>query len=530
MLESLLFIALVIIICIAFNKFSKEMGVPMLLTFIILGMLFGTDGIFKINFNDFKAAEIICTIALIFIMFYGGFGTRWSEAKEVSVKAILLATVGVVSTALLTGLFCHFILRLGLIESFLIGSVLSSTDAASVFSILRGKKLSLKYKTDSMIELESGSNDPCAYMLTIIFLSFLNGGLSGGEIFITILKQVIIAIVLAATISYISIWFLKRLTDEENGFDSIFVMAIALVSYALPSYFGGNGYLSAYLVGIILGNYKLSNKKALVNFFDGITGLMQILIFFLLGLLSTPSILPKYAFLGLSIILFLSFVARPVSVFMILSPFKSHKNQQLFVSFAGLRGAASIVFAIMVMTSTKNLQNDIFHITFFIVLFSIAIQGGLLPFMAKKLSMIDSEKNILKTFSDYVDEVPVQFIELEITNGHTWENKLIKEISLPSDLLLAVIERGEEKIIPNGSTKILVGDKIILSAKAIEQNYESKLYEILIDKNHKWVDKNIANLDLVNSLVVIIKRKGKVIVPRGNTKILLDDVLVINQI
>lgn len=531
MLESLFFVALVIIVCIAFNKFSDKMGVPMLLTFIILGMLFGSEGILKIDFQDYKVAEMSCTVALIFIMFYGGFGTRWAEAKSVALQSILLASLGVVMTAVLTGAFCHYILGIDFIESFLIGSVLSSTDAASVFSILKKSKLSLKYKTDSMLELESGSNDPCAYMLTLIFLTILSTKMSAGDVVVLILNQVLVAILVGLVLAYLGLWFLRKISDEDNGFDSIFVVALALLSYALPSYFGGNGYLSTYMVGIILGNSKLNNKKSLVNFFDGITGLMQILIFFLLGLLVTPSELPKHTFVALAIVLFLSLVARPLSVFAILKTFKSKLNQQIFVSFAGLRGAASIVFALMVVTSENYIKNDIFHIIFFIVLFSIAIQGGLLPMVAKKMNMIDTEKNILKTFSDYVDEVPVQFIELEIVNGDLWENKKIRDLSIPNDLLLAILKRGEERILPNGDTELLAGDKLILSAKAIEHGAcENKLYEVEISKNHKWVNKHIYDMKLKDEIIVLIKRNDKAIVPKGSTLIVDDDVLVINKI
>ncbi len=530
MLEFLMLTGFIIITCILFNKFSNRIGVPMLLTFIILGMVFGEDGIFKINFNNYFAAEVICSIALVFIIFYGGFGTRWEEAKSVSVKAILTATLGVVLTAAITGMFCFFVLKIDLIESFLIGSVLSSTDAASVFSILKGKKLSLKYKTDSMIELESGSNDPFAYMLTTIFLT-ISSGIDFENIFLMLFKQILIALVLGYIIAKLSMWFLKKISNEDNGFDSIFVTAVAILSYAIPSYLGGNGYLSTYIVGIILGNSKIINKKGLVNFFDGITALMQILIFFLLGLLVSPTELANRPLTSMLIALFITFVARPVSVFAILKPFKSPKNQIILFAFAGLRGAASIVFSILVITSGHKTNMDIFHITFFIVLFSIFIQGGFLPHVAKKLDMIDSEKNISKTFSDYVDEVPVQFIELEVDSKHNWKDKLIRDINIPQDLLLALISRNDERIIPNGNTKILEGDIIILSAKAVNQSkHENKLYEIFVDKNHKWSNKLIQDIGLSKALIVLVKRDSQAIVPRGNTLILPDDVLVINEV
>jgi len=187
----LLLAAIIIIICVLFNKLTNKLGVPMLLAFIILGMVFGSDGLFKIPFENYRIAEKVCSTALIFIMFYGGFSTRWSEAKPVAVKSVLLSTVGVILTAGLTGLFCYFVLHTQLLESLLIGSVISSTDAASVFSILRSKKLGLKDNTASMLEVESGSNDPCSYMLTAIILSIMTGHASGGAIAYMVFTQLV---------------------------------------------------------------------------------------------------------------------------------------------------------------------------------------------------------------------------------------------------------------------------------------------------------------------------------------------------
>lgn len=531
MTSYILLVAAVILLCLSLNKMSNKLGIPMLLAYILLGMMFGTDGILKIPFDNFTIAEQICTVSLIFIMFYGGFGTNWKQAKPVAGKAVLLSTVGVILTAVTTGAFCHFILKMDFWESMLIGSVISSTDAASVFSILRSKRLNLKNNTASMLEVESGSNDPCSYMLTVIILTIMSGELSGSSLVVMIFSQIIFGILVGVVVALAAAFILKKVNFATDGFDTIFVFSMALVSYAGASMINGNGYLAAYIAGIILGNTPLHHKKSLVHFFDGITGLMQMLIFFLLGLLAYPSQLPKILPIALVIAVFLTFVARPVSVFAILMPFCCPVKQQLLVSWAGLRGAASIVFAIMATVSPAYTKNDLFHIVIFIVLFSISIQGTLLGLVAKKLDMIDENGNVMKTFSDYSDEMPVEFVKISIKAGHPWENRRIKDLTSLPDLLLVLILRGEERIIPNGNTVVLAGDKIVLSALSPEENLGICLTEIPIEKDSKWIGKPLSRIKLgEEKLVLVLKRNEKVVIPNGNTVIRENDVLVISQL
>ena len=531
MTSYILLVAAVILLCLSLNKMSNKLGIPMLLAYILLGMMFGTDGILKIPFDNFTIAEQICTVSLIFIMFYGGFGTNWKQAKPVAGKAVLLSTVGVILTAVTTGAFCHFILKMDFWESMLIGSVISSTDAASVFSILRSKRLNLENNTASMLEVESGSNDPCSYMLTVIILTIMSGELSGSSLVVMIFSQIIFGILVGVVVALAAAFILKKVNFATDGFDTIFVFSMALVSYAGASMINGNGYLAAYIAGIILGNTPLHHKKSLVHFFDGITGLMQMLIFFLLGLLAYPSQLPKILPIALAIAVFLTFVARPVSVFAILMPFRCPVKQQLLVSWAGLRGAASIVFAIMATVSPAYTKNDLFHIVIFIVLFSISIQGTLLGLVAKKLDMIDENGNVMKTFSDYSDEMPVEFVKISIKAGHPWENRRIKDLTSLPDLLLVLILRGEERIIPNGNTVVLAGDKIVLSALSPEENLGICLTEIPIEKDSKWIGKPLSRIKLgEEKLVLVLKRNEKVVIPNGNTVIRENDVLVISQL
>lgn len=528
MAKFILVAAIVIIACVIFNKVSDKMGIPMLLAFIGLGMFFGSDGLIKIYFADYALAENACSAALIFIMFYGGFGTNWKQAKPIALKAGLLSSVGTVLTALLVGVFCHFALKFTLLEGMLVGAVLSSTDAASVFSILKSRNLSLKYNTSSLLEVESGSNDPFAYMLTVILLSLMHGDVSTGKLIYTLFAQLFFGVFCGIGLAVFALVFLKRFNSPSEEFDTIFIVAIALISYALPMMIGGNGYLSAYICGIILGNKKIENKTQMVHFFDALTGLMQMFLFFILGLLCFPSQLPKVALPALCIALFLTFVARPLAVFLIMTPFKSKIRQQLLVSWSGLRGVASIVFAIVAVMDPANIQVDIFNIVFCIVLFSILIQGSLIPAVAKKLDMTDTHGNVMKTFTDYTDEVPVQFIEFKMTHEHPWINSRVKDILLPPDSLLVLILREGDRIIPRGNTKILENDTLVLSGKVADKEYGVKLFESVVEEDNEYLGKTLSEIP-DDYFIIAIMRNDKAVIPKGNTVLKLGDTIILTK-
>lgn len=528
MTELLLITAVVIIACALVNNISNKIGIPILLIFIVLGMLMGSDGILKLSFDNYLFAERICSVALIFIMFYGGFGTNWKEARPVAGISILLSTVGVVLTAGLTGLFCHYILGMEFLESMLIGAVLSSTDAASVFSILRSKKLGLKYNTASLLEVESGSNDPSAYMLTVVILTVMSGTTTPGKIGYMIFAQFTFGILIALVIAAFSVMILKRFRFSIAGFDAAFVIGVAVLSYALSSALGGNGYLSAYIVGIILGNADIPNKSTLVPFFDGVTGLMQMMVFFLLGLLSFPSHIPQVIGASLVIALFLTFVGRPVAVWILMKPFRCSNAQILLVSFAGLRGAASIVFATMATVSDAYTKLDVFHIVFCIVLLSIAIQGTLIPWVSKKTNMLDKKADVRKTFNDYSEELEIQFVQLEILSDHMWVNCQIQDLTLPSDVLIVMIVREGRPLIPNGATKIEEGDSVVISAPSYRDEHGVPLIEHRIKPTSKSVGKSISQYSKnPGELIILIKRGGHTITPCGDTILQPEDVLVL---
>ncbi len=468
MIKLMIIASLVLLISITSSKVLYKFGVPILLIFIALGMLFGSDGIVGIYFSDYELTKEISSIALVIIMFFGGFGTNWSMAKPSAVPSILMSTLGVIITAALTGLFSHFALGTTLLEGLLIGAVVASTDAASVFAILRSQKLNLKGSLAPLLEVESGSNDPFAYMATLSILLLMdNQGIS--TLFPIVVKQIIFGLLVGSLLAKFTIIFIKRLKFEIKGFYPIFVLAIAILSYSLSEYLGGNGYLSVYMSGIILGNTShLPYKKSLFQFFDCISWIMQIVLFFMLGLLSFPSKIFNIIGISVSISLFMILIARPVSTFVTLFPFKYSFKEKLFISWVGLRGAASIVFAIYAMTYGVDMKYDIFHIVFFVALFSVSIQGSLLPKVATKLNLVDDNTLVLKTFNDYVGDIDRKLIEVTVTSDSKLVNKSIADADISEDILIVMIKRKGKTILPKGTTIIENGDILIVTGENIE--------------------------------------------------------------
>lgn len=524
----LLIAATLILLCVFLNKFLLKMGVPVLLGFICLGMLVGQDGIFGVEFTDYTLVGDVCTFALIFIMFYGGFSTNIKQARPILRQASILASLGVFLTASLTALICHFVLSMPWLAAFLLGSVIASTDAASVFSILRSQKMNLKYNSASLLEVESGSNDPAAYMLTMLTLKFAKGEGDWQFVIRTVLLQIVVAIVLAIIISKLASILLNKMQFATEGFDLVFILGIAIASYALPSALGGNGYLSTYICGLLMGNQRLRAKREMVNFFAGVTGLMQITIFFLLGLLASPAHLKQFALEGLLVMLILTLLVRPIVVLGLMRPFKAPLNQLVLLSAAGLRGAASIVFAIMVIMHGE-VGYEIFHITFLVVLFSLGLQGVLLPRVARSTDMI-AEGDVMKTFTDYALDLPVQFLKFRLPENHAWVGQKLANLTLPPKTLIVYLENQSGVIVPNGETTLQANDKLILAAVEPHKMPGINLSEIEITPEHEYSGQAIKNLNREDlSLIVLIKRADDVIIPNGDTVIQQGDVLICNQ-
>lgn len=527
--EYLILIGTVIAICVLLNRFAQRLPIPSLLIFIALGMCFGVNGIVGIPFDDYQISEQICSVCLLFVMFYGGFGTNLKAARPAAAKAVVLSTAGVVATAGLVGIFAHFALKLEWLESFLIGSVIASTDAASVFSVLKTQKLDLKDHTASLLEIESGSNDPFSYMLTVLFVSLLQG--ESISVPALLANQLLVGAAAGLLIGYAAVFFLKKCDFYMEQGKTIFVFAAAALAYALPSVFGGNGYLSVYICGIYMGNAALPDKKDLVHFFDAVTGIAQMMIFFLLGLLVTPSELPETFLPALLIMLFLTFIARPLAAGILLAPMGSGLRQIGVVSWAGLRGVASIVFAIYAVLGEIELHYNLFNLVFCIVILSLGIQGTLLPRVSSVLDMIDRNQDVRRTFNDYQEDNDVSFVKLHVSAGHRMVGKALKELPLAPDFLAALLLRGKETLVPNGETVVEEGDLLILAAEQFEDRENLSMSEICLDKNSKWAGKSLSEIRLPKgSLIVLIQREGKTLIPGGSTVLQAGDCLAVARL
>lgn len=526
--SALLLIGSVILICILMSRFLEKLAVPSLLIFLALGMCFGENGIFRIPFDDYAGVNLICSACLIFIMFYGGFGTNLRAARPVVAQAAVLSTLGVAGTALTVGLFAWLVLGLPWLESLLIGSVISSTDAASVFSILRSKKLALKHHTDSLLEMESGSNDPISYMLTTACLSLMAG--EGVSLPRLLAGQMVLGIGFGLLTGAAAAWLLRQDLLRSQESRTVFLFAVMLLSYALPAACGGNGYLSAYLCGIWLGNSKLTQKRYLVHFFDVVTHVAQVLIFFLLGLLVTPVHLPAVLLPALAVMAFLTFVARPLVCTALLLPFRAPWGQIGMTAWAGLRGAASIVFAISAVLSGIGMTYDLFNLVFCIVLLSMAVQGTLLPRVAGKLSMTDRGADVGKTFTDYQEESDIGFVEIRLVPGHLWCGMSVSQLSLPAELLVAMVDRGGTAIVPRGDTELQEGDRLVLAARSFEDQEHLNIREVPVERGSKWAGQPISRLSNTKPrLIILIKRGLETVIPTGSTVICPGDVLVVAE-
>jgi cell volume regulation protein A len=493
---------------------------PALIIFLVLGVIAGGLPIDQ-KLIDPHIAENIGEVALIFVMFYGGFGTNWKIARSVAVKAGMLASVGVCITAAAVTLFVHILFGISWAESFLLGAIISCTDAASVFSILRTKKMNLKHNTVSVLEIENGSNDPTAYLLTLIALLIMQGSplLS---IPLLIIKQVVFGVLVGVVVALLAIPLIVRFSRHfADGMDLVFVFATAVLTFALSQLLGGNGYLSAFLCGIILGNSAIPNKVRMAHFFDSVDWFGQIMIFFVLGMLVTPLNLIPAILPAIGLALFLLLIARPLAVFLIFRLRGSPVRQCLLISWVGLRGAASLVFAVLATTSNVALESDIFSIVVLTAFFSIALQGTLLEQVAQRLNMIDTESDVMQSFTDFQERSERAFLRMEIHPEHIWVGKALRDLEIGQESLIVLIKRGDQTIAPNGDTVITPGDILVMTGESYTDDDDVQITQRVIEKNDDWADVLISDLRLPdNTLIANVKKEdGSSLTPKGWTKI-----------
>jgi len=467
-IENILLVgSILLLISIIIGKTSYKFGVPTLLLFLAIGMLAGSDGIAGIHFDNPKIAQFIGIVSLNFILFSGGLDTNWTSVKPILKEGLVLSTLGVFLTAVTLGTFVWFVTDFTIYESMLLGSIVSSTDAAAVFSILRSKSLALKNNLRPTLELESGSNDPMAYVMTIAFLTLvIHQDLSLASIIPKFFQQMIIGGIAGFAFGKLSKFIINKIKLDFEGLYPVLVIALMFITFSATDFVGGNGFLAIYICAVYLGNQELIHKKSILKMYDGLAWLMQIVLFLTLGLLVYPSQVIPYMGIGLLISLFLIVVARPVSVFISLIFFKMKLKRRFYISWVGLRGAVPIVFATYPLLAGIDKANMIFNIVFFISVTSILIQGTTLSIVAKWLNVALPEKvKPLSEIDKFILELPKSAAqEIEILPNFFAVNKRIVDLNFPKSASILMIKRDNEYIRPGGSTEIKANDVLLVLA------------------------------------------------------------------
>ncbi|MFP5488482.1 MAG: potassium/proton antiporter, partial [Acidimicrobiia bacterium] len=451
------------------SKTSSRFGVPSLLLFLGLGMAAGSDGIVGNEFDDFELARSFGIIALGYILFSGGLGTRFADIRPVLGPGVALASVGVVLTAALLGGTASVLLDLPFEEGLLLGAIIASTDAAAVFSILRSRGVRINERLGSMLELESGSNDPAAVFLTIAIITVINEGETDP---LLIVGRFALQMALGALAGYAlargAVWTINRLNLDYDGLYSVMTFGFVLLVLEGVTWIGGSGFLAVYVAGVTLAHHDYLHKRSLIRFHDAIAWLMQISMFVLLGLLVYPSRLADVVFPALATAAVLMFIARPIAVLVTLLPFRVPLADIRFVSWVGLRGATPIILATFPVVAGVPDADRVFDVVFFVVLTSVLIQGTTIPLVAKHLGLATTGGRSTRTSSfDAVitgDEGP-ELHEMTVEPGATAVGRQLVDLALPQGVLIVLIRRGPESFIPQGGTVIDVDDQLLVAAE-----------------------------------------------------------------
>ena len=479
--ENILLIGSVLIFSsILISKTGYRFGIPTLLLFLLVGMFFGSDGL-GLQFNSAEDAQFIGMMALSIILFSGGMDTKYQDIKPVLTPGIILSTVGVLLTTLLTGSFIFLLsewnrtnIELTLMASLLLAATMSSTDSASVFSLLRSQKMNLKENLRPMLELESGSNDPMAYMLTIVLIQIIT---SGSELNLALLgKDLLVQFLIGGSVGYafgrFAVWLVNRIGLSNSSLYPILLLSLVFATFTITDLLKGNGYLAVYIAGVIVGNARLVYRKEINTFMNGLTWLFQIIMFLTLGLLVNPHEMLDVAVVALLIGLFMIFIARPVSVFACLLPFRHISNKaRVFISWVGLRGAVPIIFATYPVIAHIEGSQQLFNTVFFITLLSLVVQGMSISSVARWLHLdLPEEKEGNEFGVELPDEIDSKLNDITLTNEMLTHGNRLKDMNIPKGTLVMLVKRGNEFIIPNGQVELQTGDKLLF----ISENKDNK--------------------------------------------------------
>ena len=468
--------ALLLFVAVMAGKVAYRFGAPALLLFLGVGMLFGLN---FISYRSVEMTQFVGMIALCIILFTGGMDTKFSEIKPIIGPGAVLATVGVVMTAFVLAGFVWLVapwlgIEIPFALALLLASTMSSTDSASVFSILRSKKQGLKQNLRPLLELESGSNDPMAYMMTILLISVVSNTSSGvglGMSVVFFVVQMVVGALSGYLIGRLAVWTINRIKLANHSLYSVLLLAFIFFSFAFTDLIKGNGYLAVYLSGLVIGNHKLQQKRPLTVFFDGFTWLMQIVMFLTLGLFvnSNELLEPRVLILGGLVGAFMILVARPLTVFTCLLPFRKFTtNARLYVSWVGLRGAVPILFAIYPLMAHVENAGLLFNVVFLGTIISLLVQGTTVSGMANLLGLAYEERE--SAFSvDMHQDMKSALTEVEVNETMLESGHTLKDITLPENTLVMMVCRDGEYFVPQGKTELKLGDKLLVISDRSEE-------------------------------------------------------------
>lgn len=469
--------SILLFVSVIVGKTGYKFGVPALLLFLIVGMIFGSDGL-GLQFHNADEAQFIGMVALSIILFSGGMDTKYSDIRPILSPGIVLSTVGVLLTAMFTGIFIWWIsgmswsnISFPIVTSLLLAATMSSTDSASVFAILRSQNINLRHNLRPMLELESGSNDPMAYMLTVVLIQLVQASnMNSGEIALSFAIQFVVGGAIGYVSGRAAVFMLNKLNIDNQALYPILLLAFVFFTFSITDLIYGNGYLAVYIAGMIVGNSRIKYRKEIVTFMDGLTWLFQIIMFLCLGLLVNPHEMLDIAVVASLIGIFMIFIGRPLSIFLCLLPFKKITSKsRLLVSWVGLRGAVPIIFATYPVVAGIEGADVIFNIVFFITILSLVIQGTTISFVANKLGLsMPCERKGNEFGVELPEEINTNLSDMVITENDIENGDTLKDMSLPRGTLVMIVKREDEYIIPNGSLKLHIGDRLLLMSEKNE--------------------------------------------------------------
>jgi len=460
-------ISILLLLGVLASKASARLGIPALVLFLLIGMFAGSEGPGGIEFDYPRLAQSVGVVALIFILFAGGFDTDWASVRPLLWHGVALSTLGVGLTAVLVAWFAVHVLNFSLLEGLLLGSIVSSTDAAAVFAVLRSRNVSLKPPLKSLLELESGSNDPMAVFLTIGFVSLLTDkNASLMDLLPMFALQMPVGMVLGWIMGKGSVLVINRFQLEYDGLYPVLSLSLVLLTYSLTNALGGNGFLAIYVAGLVMGNSRFVHKRSLMRFHDGLAWLMQITMFLALGLQVFPSRVIPIIGIGLLVSLFLMFIARPLSVFLTLAYTRMSLKEKTLISWVGLRGAVPIILGTFPVLAGVPQAEMIFNVVFFIVLTSVLLQGTSLPVVVRWLGLESPLPSTPEYFLrlESLDSIRTGLAEITISSTSAAAGKQIVDIALPQQVVVMMIGRNNHAFIPTGRSILQAHDKLLVFA------------------------------------------------------------------